>query len=168
VQFLESESMNNTWRKINEAWKKTIYARCLRTSDSIPVAGAASAIAIETATTVGGTTTGESATSSVSGRGIGCVKTSTVESTSTYIGADDDFYIGVASDKASTIYLPAAAANGKLIIVKAEMRPPIGTRKIQIATTDGSTIDGYDSTSIRISYGSLVLIRNNNNWFVIS
>jgi hypothetical protein len=168
VQFLESKSMNIIWRKINEAWKKNIYARSLRISNTIATAGSASAVAIESATTAGGTISGEPASSSVSGRGIGCVKTSTVESTSTYIGADDDFYIGVASDKASTIYLPAAATNGKIIIVKAEMRPPIGTRKIQIATTDGSTIDGYDSTSIRISYGSLVLIRNNNNWFVIS
>ena len=142
--------MITTWRKINEAWKKIIYARRLRISNTN--AGATSATTIRTN----------------GGGGIGCVKTVTIGAAPTYLGADDDFYIGVASDKASTIYLPAAAADGKIIVIKAEMKPPIGIRRITVATTDGSTIDGYDSVCIRISYGSLVLIRNNNNWFDIS
>lgn len=154
--------MTITWRRLNEAWKKIIHSRSLRFSD----ANSCSAIAAELSNAEGGSSREWDKTNS--GRSFGYAKTTTVKSASSYTGTDDDFYIGVASDKASTIYLPAAARNGKIIIIKAEMRPPIGTRKIHVVTTDGSTIDGYDSTSIRISYGSLVMIRNNDNWFTIS
>ncbi|NBP16187.1 hypothetical protein EBU95_17675 [bacterium] len=145
--------MNNFWRNIDEAWKKIIYSRKLRFSDS----------------TEGGIT-GEQISCSSGGKynATGYVNTTTIESAPTYVGTDDDFYIGVASDKASTIYLPAAARDGKIIVIKAEMKPPIGVRRITITTTDGSTIDGYESETIRISYGSLILIRNNNNWFSIT
>lgn len=94
-------------------------------------------------------------------------KTTTV-TTPTHYGTADEFYIGVSSDKASTIYLPADAADGRIIIIKAEMRPPLGSRKIDIVTTDESTIDGYTTASITVSHGKMTLIRNNNNWFIIS
>ena len=95
-------------------------------------------------------------------------KTTTVESTSTYYGTADEFYIGVSSDKATTVYLPADAADGRIIIIKAEMKPPLGSRKVNILTTDGSTIDGYTDACITVSHGSKTLIRNRNNWFIIS
>lgn len=105
----------------------------------------------------------------VSGGGCGgCVNTTTISSAPTYFGTNDDLYIGVDTDKATTVYLPADARDGKVLIVKAEMKPPIGDRKIIITTTDGSSIDGAKSTSIRISYGYVVLIRNNSNWFSLS
>jgi hypothetical protein len=88
--------------------------------------------------------------------------------TSTYTGTDDEFYIGISSDKASTVYLPANARDGKIIIVKAEMKPPMGNRKVIIETTDGSKIDGYSDASINVSHGKITLIRNNNNWFIIN
>jgi hypothetical protein len=99
------------------------------------------------------------------GRGT-CGRTTTV-TTPTYYGTADEFYIGVSSDKASTIYLPAAAADGRIIIVKAEMKPPLGNRKVSITTTDDSKIDGYESADITVSHGKMILIRNNGNWFVI-
>ena len=92
-------------------------------------------------------------------------KTTTV--TSTYYSTADEFYIGVASEKSITVYLPAAAADGKIITVKAEMRPPLGSRKVHIATTDGSKIDGYSDASINVSHGYITLIRNNNEWYRI-
>jgi len=94
-------------------------------------------------------------------------RTTTVTA-ATYYATVDEFYIGVSSDKASTIYLPGAAPDGKIIIVKAEMKPPLGSRKVNILTTDGSTIDGYSDASINVSHGKMTLIRNNNNWFIIS
>ena len=98
-------------------------------------------------------------------RGSRGAKTTTVDAT--YYSTADEFYIGVASEKPVTVYLPADCADGKIIIVKAEMKPPLGSRKVNIATTDGSTIDGYSDASITVSHGKIVLIRNRNNWFII-
>lgn len=92
----------------------------------------------------------------------------TTTTTSTYYATADEFYIGVASEKPVTVYLPAAAPDGKIIVIKAEMKPPIGSRKVIIETTDGSKIDGYSDASINVSHGKITLIRNNNNWFIIS
>lgn len=93
-------------------------------------------------------------------------KTTTIDAA--YYATDAEFYIGVASEKPVTVYLPAAAADGKIIIVKAEMKPPLGSRKVNIATTDGSTIDGYSEATITVSHGKMILIRNRNNWYIIS
>ena len=101
------------------------------------------------------------------GKRKGGNRTVTVD-TPTYHSRSCDFYIGVASDRASTIYLPPAVRDGKIIVIKAEMRPPMGSRKINIATTDGSTIDGYSELSITVSHGAKFLIRNRNNWFIIN
>ena len=88
--------------------------------------------------------------------------------TSTYYGTDDDYYIGVVSEKAVTVYLPPDARDGKVIIVKAEMRPPLGSRKVNIATTDGSLIDGYSEALITVSHGCKELIRNGGQWYIIN
>lgn len=92
----------------------------------------------------------------------------TTSVTSTYNATDGDFYIGVNSEKATTVYLPAAAGDGKIIVIKAEMRPPLGSRRVNIATTDGSLIDGYSEASITVSHGCKVLIRNDGQWYIIS
>lgn len=92
-------------------------------------------------------------------------KTTTI--TSSYYATNDDFYIGVSSEKPVTVHLPATATDGKIIIVKAEMRPPLGSRKVNIVTIDGSKIDGYSEASINVSHGYITLIRNNNEWYII-
>ena len=99
-------------------------------------------------------------------RGSGGYKTVTVDST--YYSTADEFYIGVTSEKPVTVYLPAAAADGKIVIIKAEMRPPMGSRKVNIATTDGSKIDGYAESSITVSHGCCILICNHGEWFIIN
>ena len=101
-------------------------------------------------------------------RSSGETRTTTVDSTTAYYATDAEFYIGISSEKPVTVYLPATAADGKIIIIKAEMKPPLGNRKVNIATTDGSTIDGYSDASITVSHGARVLIRNHNQWFIIS
>jgi hypothetical protein len=92
-------------------------------------------------------------------------KTRTIEST--YHATDNEFYIGVVSEKPVTVYLPEDPTDGKLIIVKAEMNPPLGNRKITIATMDGSKIDGYSESIITVSHGCSRFIFNNNGWHVI-
>ena len=86
--------------------------------------------------------------------------------TSTYYTSVDEFYIGVSSEKPVTVYLPATPTDGKIIVVKAEMTPPLGNRKITIATTDGSTIDGYSDATITVSHDCKRFIYNNNCWHI--
>lgn len=110
-----------------------------------------------------GSTSGEDTS-----RGSGNKTTTVTSETPTYYGAADEFYIGISSDKATTVYLPRDAEDGRIIIVKAEMKPPLGSRKVNITTTDGSKIDGYSDADINVSHGYRILIRNHGEWFIIS
>ena len=79
----------------------------------------------------------------------------------------DDCYIGVNSSRPVSITLPIDCANGHEIIVKAEMGPPLGNRKVTITTADGSFIDGDDEYVIEVPYQSLRLICRNGDWWII-
>lgn len=94
-----------------------------------------------------------------------CGKTTRV--TTTHYATSDEFYLAVDAAKASTIYLPTAPADGKIIIVKSEMKPPMGGRYITIATTDGTLIDGYDDATITVSHDCKTLIYHNGGWHII-
>lgn len=84
-----------------------------------------------------------------------------------YTATNDDYYIGVDSKKPTTITLPSNPEDGKIIIVKAEMKPPIGSRKITIESNDGSSIDGYSSYAIYVSNEKARLLYRGNGWHVI-
>ena len=86
---------------------------------------------------------------------------------SNYIASEQNHYIGVDSKKPVTIVLPPNPADGKVIIVKAEMKPPLGNRSITIATRDGSSIDGYSNYIIQVSNEHVQLIYRGNGWHVI-
>lgn len=90
----------------------------------------------------------------------------TIEVNSEYYAKPDDVYIGVNSDGPSTIYLPKSP-DGKIYIVKAEMKPPLGNRKITVVSTDGSKIDGAVSYVIQVSYDFVWVIRRGGEWHVI-
>jgi hypothetical protein len=79
----------------------------------------------------------------------------------------DDYYIGVNSIRPVTITLPADCTDCDQIIVKAEMGPPLGNRKITITTNDGSTIDGDTEYVIEVPYQSIRLLCRNGNWHII-
>lgn len=96
----------------------------------------------------------------------GC-KNNTVQVRSTYTATDDDFYIGVNSNEPTTIYLPADPVDGKFIIVKAEMKPPLGSRKITVKCSNDDLIDGYSEYVIQVSHESLTLIYCNEEWHII-
>ena len=93
--------------------------------------------------------------------------TNTILIQSEYYATCDDFYIGVDSDGPSTVYLPLDAPDGCQIIVKAEMKPPLGNRKITITTQDGGKIDGSSSYVIQVSYESIWVIKRGENWHII-
>lgn len=86
---------------------------------------------------------------------------------SNYYASEDDFYIGVNSDGPSTVHLPPNAEDGCQIVVKAEMKPPLGNRKITVLTDDGSKIDGSSSYVMQVSYEYLWVIRRGDAWHVI-
>ena len=93
------------------------------------------------------------------------VNTTLVESN--YLASDLDHYIGVDSKKAVSIILPENPPDGKVIIVKAEMKPPLGNRRITITTRDGSAIDGYPNYVIQVSNEFVRLVYRGNSWHAI-
>lgn len=78
-----------------------------------------------------------------------------------------DCYIGVNSASSVTLTLPKKVDDGKLYIVKAQMKPPMGNRKIRIIAGDDSKIDGYEDYVMTVSHDSVTLIRNDGEWFTI-
>ena len=88
--------------------------------------------------------------------------------TTDYYAGDADCYIGVCSKEPTTVHLPANPANGRIIIVKAEMKPPLGNRKITIVGQNGALIDGYSDYIISVSYESVTVLFRGKNWHIIS
>jgi Collagen triple helix repeat (20 copies) len=84
-----------------------------------------------------------------------------------YTTALDDYYIGVDSDGPVTITLSGDSSDCKQIVVKAEMGPPLGNRKITITTDDGSTIDGEEEYIIEVPYQSIRLLYRGGEWHII-
>lgn len=93
------------------------------------------------------------------------IATTSIESN--YIASEQNHYIGVDSKKPVVITLPERPLDGKVIIVKAEMRPPMANRHITIITNDGSTIDGYTNFFIQTSNESVQLVYHGSDWHVI-
>jgi hypothetical protein len=84
-----------------------------------------------------------------------------------YTATCDDYYIGVNSDKPVTISLPEDCTDCCEIIVKAEMGPPLGNRKVTVTTTDGSYIDGADKYVMEVPYQSVNLFCRGGDWHII-
>jgi hypothetical protein len=91
---------------------------------------------------------------------------STIGVSTDYYATTFDFYIGVNSEEPVKIYLPKDAEDGCQIVVKAEMKPPLGNRKITIMGGDHK-IDGSNSYVIQVSYASVWLIKRDDEWFII-
>ena len=84
-----------------------------------------------------------------------------------YTATCDDYYIGVNSDVPVTIILPENCTDCCEIIVKAEMGPPLGNRKVTVTTTDGSYIDGTDKYVMEVPYQSVNIICRGGDWHII-
>lgn len=84
-----------------------------------------------------------------------------------YSATLDDCYIGVNSTGPVTIQLPTNIVDTKEIVVKAEMGPPLGNRKVTITTSDGSLIDGDPTYVMTIPYESVTLFYRGGSWWVI-
>jgi hypothetical protein len=84
-----------------------------------------------------------------------------------YTVKSTDNYIGVNSTGPVTITLPNDCTTCTQLVVKAEMGPPLGNRKITIVTNDGSSIDGKSDYILKVPYQSVSLICRGGNWWII-
>lgn len=87
--------------------------------------------------------------------------------TDDYLVTKGDIYIGVNSTNPVTIVLGDSCEDSKQVIIKAEMPPPLGNRKITIVTENMGTIDGKPQYTITVPWGVVTLIKHNSNWFII-
>jgi hypothetical protein len=92
---------------------------------------------------------------------------STILVSEDYEATCNNYYIGVNSKEPVKITLPKDCEDCCEIIVKAEMGPPLGNRKITISTSDGSLIDGSDKYVIEVPYQSIRLICRDSDWYII-
>jgi hypothetical protein len=87
---------------------------------------------------------------------------------SDYIVEEEDVYVGVNSKEPVEVLLPIKPEEGSVYIVKLEMGPPVGNRKVTIITDNkGVTIDGKHSLTLQNPYESVTVIYRGNNWHVI-
>lgn len=84
-----------------------------------------------------------------------------------YTATCDDYYIGVNSNGPVTITLPSDCEKCCELVIKAEMGPPLGNRKVTIKPSDSSTIDGANSIIFTVPYESVRLICRGGNWWII-
>jgi hypothetical protein len=84
-----------------------------------------------------------------------------------YQAQSTDYYIGVNSQDAVTITLPEDCVDCQQLIIKAEMGPPLGNRKVTVTTSDGSLIDGDTSYVIEVPYQSVHVLCRGGEWHII-
>lgn len=86
---------------------------------------------------------------------------------SDYIVLNTDCYVGVKTSQPTTIILPKAD-DGRVIIIKLEMGPPIGNRKVTITARGIDLIDGTESLTLQNPYEAVTILYRDNAWNVIS
>lgn len=86
---------------------------------------------------------------------------------SDYTVQELDCYIGVKSSSPITIKLPTGT-DGRLLIIKLEMGPPIGNRKVTIIPKSIDFIDGGNSLTLQNPYEAISLVYRGNSWNIIS
>jgi hypothetical protein len=84
-----------------------------------------------------------------------------------YSATMDDYYIGVNSTGPTTITLPADCTDCQQIIVKAEMGPPLGNRKITIVVANSGLIDGGTSYVMEVPYESVSMLCRGGEWHIV-
>ena len=99
--------------------------------------------------------------------GVSTCKCKSILVSSDYTATCDDYYIGVNSDEPVTITLPENCTDCCEIIVKAEMGPPLGNRKVTVVTSDGALIDGADDYIMEVPYQSVNVICRGEDWHII-
>lgn len=84
-----------------------------------------------------------------------------------YTAKSTDYYIGVSSQKPVNIILPSKPENCKTYIIKAEMPPPLGNRKITVKG-NGNTIDGQTSYIMENAWECITILFRGTSWNIIT
>lgn len=95
----------------------------------------------------------------------GQVTCATILVNSHYTATEQDCYIGIHSNKPVTITLPLSPFDRQKLIIKLEMGPPIGNRKVTVKGS--SLIDGKSSIVLKVHYSALVIIYRGGEWHII-
>jgi hypothetical protein len=84
-----------------------------------------------------------------------------------YTATEFDYYIGVNSEESVTVTLRDDLDFCIEYIVKVEMPPPIGNRKVIVKAEAPSLIDGEQTYIMTVPYESVRVFRRGGNWHVI-
>lgn len=84
-----------------------------------------------------------------------------------YTIKSSDWYIRVTSNKPVEISLIEDLKDGFQLIVKLEMGPPIGNRKVAIKAAGDQMIDGVSFKTLQEPYESITLVYRGGDWHVI-
>lgn len=103
----------------------------------------------------------------LNGECLDCI-VNTVLITEDYTATLDDYYIGVRCESPVTVKLPSNCQDAKQIIIKAEMGPPLGNRKITVVGLNNELIDGSNEHVIKTPYGLISLIWRGNQWHILN
>jgi len=96
-----------------------------------------------------------------------CQKCSAIVVDEDYFVQESDYYIGIKAVGPVKIYLPENPDDCFHLIIKVDMGPPIGNKKITIIAQGASTIDGAPTYVLTVPYECVNLISQGNNWHVI-
>jgi hypothetical protein len=92
---------------------------------------------------------------------------STIVITDNYIANESHEYIGAKLSSESILTLPESPPNGTNIVIKLQMGPPIGNRKLKIKGYGNCLIDGTQSVILTVPYQSVTLLYNDGEWYSI-
>lgn len=86
--------------------------------------------------------------------------------TTHYAATSEDCYIGVNSEAPTVITLPSDPKMGQMLVIKLEMQPPVGNRKVTIIPPENTTIDGANFIVLQEPWESVTLVYR-ENWFIV-
>lgn len=84
-----------------------------------------------------------------------------------YSANPTDYYIGVNSEKPTVITLPGSPKDCKQFIIKLEMEPPVGNRKVTVKG-NGKLIDGKPSIILENAYECLHILFRGDGWHILN
>jgi hypothetical protein len=76
-------------------------------------------------------------------------------------------YIGANLAEESTLTLPLDPIDGTTYVIKLQMGPPIGNRKLKIVPQGGSKIDGLTQLILTVPYQYVTLTYVSGEWYSI-
>jgi len=77
-----------------------------------------------------------------------------------------DYYIGVQATKPTNIILPGTPQEGKIYVIKLEMSPPVGNRKVTLKG-NGNLIDDQTQIVLENAWECIQVVYRGTGWWII-